>query len=83
MTDETRAKLREVVLDLLADSAVTADGESYAWLVTESMVDRLCILAGLGSTISALDEIERESAAYDANLAAQELSYEEDEGVAK
>ena len=83
MTDETKTKLREVVMDLLADSAVKADGESYAWMVTESMVDRLCILAGLGSTISALDEIEREGAAYDANLVTQELACEEDEGVAK
>ena len=57
------AQLREAVKDLLADSADASDGENRMWLVNEEIIERLCRIAGMGSVISTLDEMEREALA--------------------
>lgn len=61
--DETdlKAQLREAVKDLLADSNDASDGENRMWLVNEEIIERLCRIAGMGSVISTLDEMEREA----------------------
>lgn len=64
MTDDLKAKLREILLDMLVDGQDVSidheDGWTYLWQVRGEHLDDLCQLVGLDDVADAQESIAAE-----------------------